>query len=139
MAKVISGFPGIGKTWLGQNKLNCIDLDSSRWKDHDEYMFIIERIWLNLSDDSYLLVSSHIDVRERLIERGIAFYFVLPEPDLGEEYRRRYVSRGTPQSLVDLIMDNWESWTEDPLDDALQRVVRLGSGSHLLDILDDLV
>ena len=98
MNKIISAFPGIGKTTLVQTNKNYIDLESSdyKWLDIDKGLSIEERkgtaktinpdfpanyikkICELTSMGFNVLISSHKEVREALQAQGIKYTIVLP-------------------------------------------------------------
>ena len=87
--KVYSAFPGVGKTtYFNKTKLYVLDSDSSKFdkkKFPDNYIQHIER---NIQDPNVdkILVSSHKDVRDALVARGINFVLVYPDRSLKDEY-----------------------------------------------------
>lgn len=105
MNKIISAFPGIGKTTLVQTNKNYIDLESSdyKWLDIDKGLSIEERkgtaktinpdfpanyikkICELTSMGFNVLISSHKEVREALQAQGIKYTIVLPSLNMKEE------------------------------------------------------
>ena len=79
--KVYSAFPGVGKTtYFNTTNRNVLDSDSSKFdKKHfpDNYIEHIERNVMDPKVDK-ILVSSHKDVRDALIKKGIPFVLVYP-------------------------------------------------------------
>jgi len=98
MNKIISAFPGIGKTTLVQINKNYIDLESSdyKWIDIDKTLPVEERKGTakTINPDfpnNYIkkineltgmgfnvLISSHKEVREALQAQGIEYTIILP-------------------------------------------------------------
>jgi hypothetical protein len=61
---------------------------------------------------------------------------VAPAVGLREEYRQRFVNRGSPDAFVELIMANWDAWLDDCYGDAgMHEHVTLGPGRYLTDVL----
>ena len=105
MNKIISAFPGIGKTTLVQTNKNYVDLESSdyKWIDIDKTLSIEERKGtaktinpyfpenyikkiIELTDMGFnVLISSHKEVREALQAQGIEYTIILPSLDMKEE------------------------------------------------------
>lgn len=154
MNKIISAFPGIGKTTLVQINKNYIDLESSdyKWIDIDKTLPIEERKGtaktinpdfpenyikkiIELTDMGFnVLISSHKEVREALQARGIKYTIVLPSLDMKEEMINRYLSRGNQESFVNLLKTNYEKFVEDLSMDSNEKVV-LKSGQYLSDLV----
>ncbi|MDD5150384.1 MAG: hypothetical protein PHC28_07845 [Flavobacterium sp.] len=117
MTKIISGFPGIGKTsFFEENKknYNILDSDSSNFKHnfpHDYIQNIISRIDENIWD--FILVSSHKEVRTELEKYDIHYTLVYPEHTLKYEYIRRFINRGSSIQFIDKIHDNWDSYLNE--------------------------
>lgn len=154
MHKVISAFPGIGKTTLVQTNKNYIDLESSdyKWVDIDKTLSIEERKGIaktinpdfpenyikkitELTDMGFnVLISSHKEVREALQAQSIEYTIVLPSLDMKEEMTNRYLSRGNQESFVNLLKTNYEKFVEDLSMDPNDKIV-LKHGEYLSDIV----
>ena len=154
MNKIISAFPGIGKTTLVQTNKNYVDLESSdyKWVDIDKTLSIEERKGtaktinpdfpanyikkiIELTDMGFnVLISSHKEVREALQSRSIKYTIVLPSLDMKEEMINRYLSRGNQESFVNLLKTNYEKFVEDLSMDPNEKIV-LKSGQYLSDLV----
>lgn len=154
MNKIISAFPGIGKTTLVQTNKNYIDLESSdyKWIDINKTLSIEERKGtaktinpdfpenyikkiMELTDMGFnVLISSHKEVREALQAQGIEYTIVLPSLDMKEEMISRYLSRGNQESFVNLLKTNYEKFVGDLSIDPNEKVV-LESGQYLSDLV----
>lgn len=154
MHKIISAFPGIGKTTLVQTNKNCIDLESSdyKWLDIDKTLPIEERkgtaktinpdfpanyikkIYELTSMGFNVLISSHKEVREALQAQGIKYTIVLPSLDMKEEMINRYLSRGNQKNFVNLLKSNYEKFVEDLAMDPNEKIV-LKHGQYLSDVV----
>jgi hypothetical protein len=142
--KVYSAFPGVGKTtYFNTTDRNVLDSDSSKFdKKHfpDNYIEHIER---NIQDPKVdkILVSSHKDVRDALLKKGIPFVLVYPNRDIKDEYIQRYKDRGNNDAFVDLLEKNWDNWMDEmdqmeaPKGQTLYKV-KLGKGQYLADVID---
>ena len=142
--KVYSAFPGVGKTtYFNTTDRNVLDSDSSKFdKKHfpDNYIDHIER---NVQDPKVdkILVSSHKDVRDALLKKGIPFVLVYPNREIKDEYIQRYKDRGNNDSFVDLLEKNWDNWMDEmdqmeaPKGQTLYKV-KLGPGQYLTDVID---
>ena len=109
---IISGFPGVGKSFLGKNNDDFIDLDSSRYAGEDRWRRYKERIEDALGIYKYIFVSSHQETRDILNELGLKYYVVYPDKNLKEEYLKRYKERGSKEDFIDLMNNNFESFID---------------------------
>ena len=109
---IISGFPGVGKSFLGKNNDDFIDLDSSRYAGEDRWQRYKERIEDALGIYKYIFVSSHQETRDILNELGLKYYVVYPDKNLKEEYLKRYKERGSKEDFIDLMNNNFESFID---------------------------
>lgn len=154
MNKIISAFPGIGKTTLVQTNKNYIDLESSdyKWLDIDKVLSIEERKGtaktinsdfpenyikkiIELTDMGFnVLISSHKEVRKALQAQGIEYTIILPSLDMKEEMINRYLSRGNQESFVNLLKTNYEKFVEDLSMDPNEKII-LKSGQYLSDLI----
>lgn len=154
MNKIISAFPGIGKTTLVQTNKNYIDLESSdyKWIDIDKNLSIEERKGTaktintdfpsnyikkinELTDMGFnVLISSHKEVRDALQAQGIEYTIVLPSLDMKEEMINRYINRGNRENFVNLLKTNYEKFVEDLSVDPNEKIV-LKRGQYLSDVV----
>jgi hypothetical protein len=143
--KVYSAFPGCGKTtYFNTTYKKVLDSDSSKFDKSNFPENYIEHIWMNVHDPSVdkILVSSHKDVREALVNKGIPFVLVYPDKSLKDEYIQRYKERGNNEAFVELLDKNWDLWIDEmdqmefPEGQTLYKV-KLGSGQYLTDVLGE--
>ena len=138
MSKVISGFPGIGKSYYTKNNSSLLvsDSDSSKFDKSNFPNNYIDHIKELISKDYDLIfASSHKDVRESLVREGIEYTLVYPKRELKEEYLTRYKCRGNCDSFVKLLSDNWDNWiTELEQQKGCTHLV-LDSNTYLKDVL----
>lgn len=142
MTKVISGFPGIGKTVFCQSSERGLDSDSSQFSWLSEgvrhpdfptnYMDHIEK---NIGKVDCILVSSHDIVRDALRERGIDYTLVYPSVELRDEYLSRYTDRGSPEGFIKFIGDNWDRFIAAIESETFPELVKLEEGQYLSDVL----
>ena len=142
--KVYSAFPGVGKTtYFNTTDGNVLDSDSSKFDKRafpDNYLDHIEA---NAKDPKIdkIFVSSHKDVRDGLLKRGIPFVLVYPDRSLKDEYIQRYKDRGNNEGFVNLLDSQWDNWMDEmdnlsaPKGQTLYKV-KLGSGQFLADVID---
>ena len=123
-AIIVSGFPGVGKTYFQQNyNGNVLDSDSSRFawiadgagrKRNPEFpMNYIEHIESNRASAEYIFVSTHKSVRDLLVKRGLLFVLVFPTTWCKDEYLQRYKDRKSPEAWIKLLDENWDNWLEE--------------------------
>jgi hypothetical protein len=104
--KVYSAFPGVGKTtYFNTTDKNVLDSDSSKFDKKNFPANYIDHIERNIQDPKVdkILVSSHKDVRDALLKRGIPYVLVYPNRDIKDEYIQRYKDRGNNDAFVDLL------------------------------------
>ena len=154
MNKIISVFPGIGKTTLVQTNKNYIDLESSdyKWLDIDKTLSVeeckgtaktinpnfpenyIKKI-IELTNNGFnVLISSHKDVREALQAQDIKYTIVLPSLDMKEEMINRYINRGNQENFVKLLETNYENFLDDLSTDTNEKII-LKHEQYLSDVI----
>lgn len=112
--KIISAFPGIGKTYLYENQhklgLKILDSDSSTFNKDKFPQNYIEHIKNNIGKVDIILVSSHDVVRNALVNENIFFFLVYPDIKLKDEFIKRYKKRGNHENFIKLLDSNWNNW-----------------------------
>lgn len=126
--RIISAFPGCGKSHFHrENKETTLDSDSSlfSWIYHEDGTRernpefpnnYIEHIKENIGKYEFILVSSHEEVRNALLDNCLFFYLVYPDRFCDESkdmYIQRYIDRGSPESFIALVDENWDAWIHD--------------------------
>lgn len=134
---VISAFPGCGKShFFRQNKDKIVlDSDSSTFDKSDFPRNYIQHIKNNLGTADIIMVSSHKEVRDALVENGIDFILVYPDPSIKEEYIQRYIDRGSPQSFIQLLEKNWENWISELDEQKNCKKITLKENQYLSDVI----
>lgn len=144
--KVISGFPGVGKSTLFKYKGDILvsDSDSSKfsWIEpgvrHPNFPAnYIEHIKDNIGKLDFIFVSSHDVVREALNNEGIKYTIVYPSKDIKDEYIQRYIDRGNNENFVKLLQENYETFIEEIEKETKPKLVSLSSGQYLSDVLGE--
>lgn len=149
--KIISAFPGVGKTFFhNKHKETTLDSDSSEfsWTITKEYnggdgnegygyhdikvknpnfpKNYIEHIKENIGKYEYIFVSSHKEVREALYDNCIFFYLVYPEENRKDEFIQRYKNRGNNETFIRLVESKWKDWlTEIFFEDSGSQKIRM--------------
>ncbi len=137
--KVYSAFPGVGKTtYFKSTDRNVLDSDSSKFDKKNFPANYIEHIERNIEDPKVdkILVSSHKDVRDALVKKGIPFVLVYPDRSLKDEYIQRYKNRGNNDAFVELLEKNWDMWMDEMDNQGDCYRVKLDSGMYLTDVID---
>ena len=143
MTKIISAFPGTGKTYFYQNSnLNVMDSDSSKFswvekgKRHPEFPSnYINHIKQYIGKTDYVLVSSHKDVRDALVNEGIDYSLIFPDISLKNEYLERFKQRGSSEQFINLISKNWNEWITELENQTNCSKIKLNENQYLSDIL----
>lgn len=112
--QIIAGFPGVGKSYFKNNSgLSVLDSDSSTFDKAHFPQNYIEHIKENIGKVDIILISTHELVRKALVENDLRFTLVYPTFNQIVAYKKRYIERGSPQKLIDIIVDNWDEWLDD--------------------------
>ncbi len=122
--QVISGFPGVGKSYFVEKNPSCLDSDSSvySWSVDDDGERIrnpnfpknyISHIEGNMGKVPIIFVSTHKEIRDALVENDIPFTLVYPRRDLKEEYLNRYRARKSPEGLINVVAEKWDAWINE--------------------------
>ena len=110
---IISAFPGMGKsTFYKDNLGNYSDSDSSQFNKSEFPTNYIQHIKEIIKTKQLVFVSSHIEVRNALLENKLKFIYVLPTLDRKEEFLNNYKERGSSQEFIDRVSVNWERWLQ---------------------------
>lgn len=128
MTMIISAFPGTGKTEFYKKSLEytsseerrkpiVLDSDSSKfsWSEegvrHPEWPNnYAKHIKCNYGVVDYILVSTHKEVRQALVDTDLPFFLAYPSISEKEEYLERYRKRGSPKAFIELMDINFEEF-----------------------------
>ena len=150
---IISAFPGVGKSHFVKNNdntlLKVVDHESSEysWIYVDgqklrnpvfptNYVDVAESL---SKEGKIVFVSSHDQVRQELASRGIRYTVVVPAIEDKEIYVNRYIQRGTPLELINLIATNWESFINSCMNDTTANIVVVRGDTYLSNVLSSIV
>lgn len=144
MTKIISGFPGIGKTHFYKTVPGVLDSDSSyfSWSTNSEGVKsrnphfpknYLEYIKFHLGKMEYILVSSHKVVRDMLREENVKYTLVYPHIDAKSRYIQRYINRGSPKEFVDMMENNFEKFVAECENETFPDKVVLIGNDYLSD------
>ena len=148
--KIISAFPGCGKTYFSENtKLKVLDSDSSRFswvhftssktkiRNPNFPTNYINHIKQNIGCVDIILVSSHSVVRNALIENNIDFTLIYPDQNIKEEYLDRFKKRGSDEQFINMLDNNWYSFLLDMKSQKNCKHIILYSGMYLSDYIKE--
>lgn len=160
--RIISAFPGVGKTTLAQGRKSVLDLDSSpfswlaaegsssaagsvteeekgvpgRTRNPDFPQNYIKAIQEAIGRYEFILVSSHDVVRDALATNCLFYYLVYPAVDVPvEEYVKRYKYRGNNDSFIKNISEHFYTWIEQCEKASHCVKVDAPSGKYLSDMI----
>jgi hypothetical protein len=135
--KLVSAFPGCGKSHLFRNKGEKVILDSDS-STFDKSQFpknYIQHIKENIGKADIILISSHDIVRDALVVNGLRFTLVYPDISIKDEYIQRYIDRGNNDAFVKLLQENWDTWIRDMEKQIGCEHIKLKSGQYLSDVI----
>ena len=144
MTLVISGFPGVGKThyFLTESSKMIVDSDSSSYswsrpgvRNPDFPNNYMEQITSLLGKCDVILVSSHKEVRDALVANGIRFTLVYPARILKEDYRARFLARGSDDAFVELLDTMWDVWITELQEQRHCDHIELKRDEYLSDVI----
>lgn len=143
MSEVISGFPGVGKTYYQTNTTRkVLDSDSSKfsWIEkgvrHPDFPNnYISHIKSNLDSADVILVSSHANVRDALVVNSIPFTLIYPDKSIKEEYIQRFKNRGSDEKFIEMLYKNWDSFIGELDAQTGCKKIVLQKGQYLSDVL----
>lgn len=145
---VVSGFPGVGKSHFARTSpLRVSDSDSSKFDKDGFPANYVEAIKERQKEFDIVLVSSHETVRAEMERQQVYYQIVFPDCKLRDEYLQRYRDRGSSESFIQLISDNWDRWLEGCAYDGSHDYnelrslsgYKLGSGHFIADVADRIV
>lgn len=147
---IISGFPGIGKSHFFRLMKNSgkkiLDSDSSlfSWIEkgvrHPDFpQNYIDHIKENVYKSDIILVSSHNNVRDALVENEIPFVLIYPDRKIKDEYINRYKVRGSDDNFVKLLEKNWDNFIDDCENQIGCKKIIIKSGEYLSDKINELM
>lgn len=147
---VISGFNGIGKSYLYDNGWDVLDIDSKGYEWLTDEKGIMKRnpefpenfikgIKDNMGKVEYIFVPSNIEVRDALKENHISYYNIYPDYNLKHEYIKRYEDRGNTETFIRLMDKKYRGLVKSMHDDVnLNKVILKKEGMYLEDALDSI-
>lgn len=134
---VVSAFPGCGKSHMFRNNEGklIMDSDSSKFDKSDFPRNYIKHIKSNIGKADIIMVSSHKEVRDALVDNEIEFTLVYPKRDIKLEYIQRYKNRGNDSSFIKLLESKWNEWMDELEQQSNCKKIELEKGQYLSDVI----
>jgi hypothetical protein len=108
---IISGFPGIGKSFLSIWKGDAVlDLDSGNFLGDNKWQLYKQALIDGIGKYEYILVSTHDETRIILNELNAPYFIIFPDKSLKKEYIQRYKERGNNGSFIKLMEEYFEDF-----------------------------
>jgi hypothetical protein len=134
--QLISAFPGTGKSYYFKNSnKEVLDSDSSTFDKSDFPENYIKHIKKNMGNVDVILISSHEEVRDALVDADLDFTLIYPDKSLKDEYIKRYKERGNEDGFIKLLDTNWDEWLTDIVNQKNAKHIVLKSGEYLGDVI----
>lgn len=107
--RILSGFPGTGKSTFTKSHPLTVDLDSALFPKGENFVSdYIEAIENYLEKENLcVFVSTHPALLEGLREKSHDVILVYPSYTLKEEYLARYEGRGDWEAFLEQLDKNW--------------------------------
>lgn len=161
-AIIISGFPGVGKSYLARQSAvdsrlpSCYDCESSdyQWKKDSLGIAGPTRVenWVEKYVDDiihlkeygtngqfdakiydYILISAHEEVRKELQKRKADYLVVYPAGGLMNKYMARYLGRGSSLEFMKNMYETWGHKIHSMAEDPMPQIM-LEEGQYLYDL-----
>ena len=139
---VISGFSGIGKS-SAANFEDIVDFESSSFSHlpggnvninfPSNYVSALE-FEMKTHPEKIFLISCHQEVRDELKKRGIDYLIVMPYRDIRNEYMKRWLRRGSPQSFIKKMFEMWDKMIDSCEKDPAPKIY-IDKNEYLRDVL----
>ncbi len=134
---IICGFPCIGKSTWAKNCDNVIDLDSSTYSKLKNknwtWVYVDEAISLS-KRGKIVLVSTHVEVRERMAVAGQKYTVVYPAFDQKEEYVKRASMRDNHPLKPSVLEEHWGFFWTSINEDVFSNKIMLQPGEYICDV-----
>lgn len=132
--RIISAFPGMGKSYIAQNYKNWVDLESTPFQKNWKLYADVAN---HMSSNGYnVMVSTHKEMRDELKLRSADFTLAMPSRNLKQEYIRRYKYRGNDYSFVYMMSGNWDKFIDDLVSESdVTKIISCKPDMYLSDII----
>lgn len=138
LAKIIVGFPGIGKSFVSNDlsgQLSWLNIqDEPGYAKGAEDSFRAGLLVL-AQQPGVLLLPAHRMIGNFLIQNNLVFTSVFPRRELKDEYLERYRRRGSSAAFVDRLEKRWNQYVDNMLfPRGMCNHVELEKGEFLKDV-----
>lgn len=147
MSMIICGFSGIGKSTAEQKNRRILDFESSGYSNIFENGFrvgrnkdfpknYIDRLekFIENNEADYYLLSCHQEVRDELKARGLKYIIVLPYRECKNEYKKRWLKRGSDIDFITKMDKRWDEMIDSCAKDSATKIY-LDEHEYLSDML----
>lgn len=129
---VIVAFPGAGKTHFATSHPDGTVIDLDRPDLTQEAYTTLFQSTYSAPGVKYILLPSWPWLSDVLVQLGIEYTLVYPNPALKTTYIERYRQRGSPDSFILSLEQNWDMYIESCMDRyATHKVVFTQPGQYL--------
>lgn len=149
-AKIISAFPGCGKSYFTNkyaSSMVVLDSDSSEYswvkdvngnntkeRNPDFPNNYMRHIKENMDKADIIFVSSHDVVRKALADNNIEYTSIYPayEEGVKEDFLERYRKRGSTEAFIDFMDNNWYKFVYEMQKDKSPKIkIELVAGAYI--------
>lgn len=117
---IVSAYSGCGKSTFVKDCPEVGDSDSSQFPKEAFPQNYLSHIQGRIANQQCTFISSHLEVRQGLVEKYIPFIFVYPDKSCKEEYYKRYIDRAGTGGLMNAdetefaerMKANWDEWID---------------------------
>lgn len=141
---IVSGFPGVGKSYftkeINSNKVLDSDSSSFSWIKPNERNpnfpnNYIKHIKENIGKVNIIFISTHDILLKELYKENINYILVYPQLEIKMEYIKRYVDRNNDELFINTLNNNYENWIKGLQEQKGCLHCRLGIGEYLSNII----
>lgn len=135
--KILSAFPGVGKSHFASSNSELVvsDSDSSKFPKDGFPQNYITHIQSLIGNVDYALVSSHDNVRQGLVDAGLDFTLIYPDMSEKDVYMERYRERGSPEGFLTLMDSKWNDFVQSCAEQTGCKHIVLKDGQYLSDVI----
>jgi hypothetical protein len=141
---IVSGFPGVGKSYFtkekNSNKILDSDSSSFSWKNTNDRNpdfpnNYIKHIKENIGKVDVIFISTHDILLKELHRQNINYILVYPQLEIKKEYISRYIKRNNDELFIDTLNANYEDWIKGLEEQRGCLHCRLGVGEYISNII----
>lgn len=134
--RIISGFPGIGKSFFRTKYQDYLVYDaettsylwkmsdSGKQKNQDFPNNFIKHLKSLIGIYDFIFIRYDKDIQDALITANIPYGIIYPNKSLKSEFIRRYNARKASQLTIDLLNDNFEKWIDEIQSDKYSHILK---------------